>query len=357
MIKLCQHYLDCGGCELQHLDEIQYSQYKFDSFLEKLAKANIAPTILNPLFIVGPYKRRRCTVQINYHKGKIELGFYKKKSHQVVDMKECLILEPTIFNLLQPLRKCLASLAKPQLLNNIYILNSHTGLDLLINAEYLPNMECLEKLVEFANQHNIARISWQMHQKIVDIFTAKPVTSNINNILVELPVGCFLQATKECEQLIQQQILNLVVKNHIKKVVDLYAGCGTFSLIFDDKIQVHAVEGEEKSINAINKAIKKYNLKNKQATTQDLYRYPIKTENLTNFDLAIIDPPRNGASPQIKELAKSKIKTIMLVSCNVDSFIRDAKLLIAHGYKLMELTPIDQFYWTKHLELSAIFHF
>ena len=108
---------------------------------------------------------------------------------------------------------------------------------------------------------------------------------------------------------------------------------------------------------AMSAAIKQYNLKNKQVICQDLYRYPVNAEELSKYNLAIIDPPRNGASPQIEEIIRSKIKIVMMISCNVDSFIRDAKLLIKGEYILKELTPIDQFHWNKHLELSAIFHF
>jgi 23S rRNA (uracil1939-C5)-methyltransferase len=348
MKKLCQHYLDCGGCELQHLSEAQYLEYKQESLANKLAEAGIVAETLHPFFMVGTFKRRRCILQVHYHKKKIELGFYKKQSHIVVDMKECFVLTPEIFNILQPLRECLATLDNPQKLKNVYILNSDCGLDLLIGAEYSPTMKCMENLVKFSSEHNIARITWQDNRKVTDIISVK---------ILAFPPGSFLQATKECEQHIQQQILTLAQQRKVKKVIDLYAGHGTFSLIFDNTMQVCSVEGDQNMIATISTTIKQHNLKNKKAICQDLYRYPIGSEELKKYDLAIIDPPRNGATPQIKEIVASKIKTVMMISCNVDSFIRDTKLLIASGYILKELTPIDQFHWTKHLELSAIFHF
>ena len=181
------------------------------------------------------------------------------------------------------------------------------------------------------------------------------MTTNINNTLVELPPGAFLQATIECELSIQQQILNLVQANKTNKIIDLYAGCGTFSLIFDDKVHVLSVEGNKNMSAMVSKAIKQFNLKNKYVINQDIFHYPLKAEQLMKYEIAIINPPRNGAMPQIKELAASKIKIIVMVSCNVDSFIRDAKLLLSKNYNLRELTPVDQFRWTKHLELFAIF--
>lgn len=354
MNSLCRHYLECGGCELQHLNAAQYLSYKTDSLLNKLANAQIIPNIIEPLFMVGPHKRRRCTLQIEYKNGKILLGFFQKKSHIVVDMDECLVLTSNIFSILAPLRQCLAKLPTPKLLRSVYILDSDSGLDLLITATYIPELQCLERLVEFAKIHNIARITWQRNSDIIPIFTAKTILSSIGNIQIELPPGTFLQATKECEQFIQRQILGLV-NDKIKKIIDLYAGCGTFSLIFDNKAHVLSVEGEKTMTDVITKSIKRYNLKNKQVTTRDLFDYPITAKELAIYDLAIIDPPRNGASPQIKELAESKIKNIMMISCNIDSFIRDAKLLLRNGYALEKLTPIDQFYWTKHLELTAFF--
>ena len=357
MKELCQHYYDCGGCELQHLNKAQYLEYKHETLINKLSDAKISAEVLHPFFMVGTYKRRRCTLQVSYYKKRIKLGFYQKKSHIVVDMQECFILSPEIFDLLQPLRECLASLENPQKLKNIYVLSSNSELDLLIGADYFPRIKCMENLVKFSANHNIARIAWQENKKITNIVSTKTVTSKINNTLVALPPGSFLQATKECEQYIQQQILTLAQQYKVKKVIDLYAGHGTFSLIFDDSIQVCSVEGDQAMITAISTAIKQYNLENKQTICQDLYRYPINAEELSKYNLAIIDPPRNGASPQIKEIVTSKIKTVIMISCKVDSFIRDAKLLITGGYSLKELTPIDQFHWTKHLELLAIFHF
>jgi 23S rRNA (uracil1939-C5)-methyltransferase len=357
MKKLCRHYYECGGCELQHLNKDQYLEYKYETLAKTLLDAKIFAEILHPFFIVGAYKRRRCTLQVSYHKKKISLGFYKKKSHIVVDMKECFILTPEIFDILQPLRICLENLENPQKIKNVYILSNNSELDLLINADYYPSLKCMENIVKFSANHNIARISWQENKKITSIVINKTVCSKINNIQVALPPASFLQATKECEQYIQQQILALVQQYKVKKVIDLYAGYGTFSLIFDDTIQVCSVEGDQGMSKAMSTAIKQYNLKNKQVICQDLYRYPVNAEELSKYNLAIIDPPRNGASPQIEEIIRSKIKIVMMISCNVDSFIRDAKLLIKGGYILKELTPIDQFHWTKHLELSAIFHF
>lgn len=354
MNQLCKHYLECGGCELQHLNAKQYLSYKNQTLLNRLAEAKITPETTDHLFIVGTHKRRRCIIQVGYENGKILLGFYKKKSHVVVDMHQCLVLTPNIFELLSPLRVCLTKLTKPKALKSAYILDSHSGIDLVIHASCEPQLQCLEILVKFATENNLARVGWQVNDKILSICSIKPITSCINNLLVDLPPGTFLQATKKCEELIQKQIQNNVTAD-TKKIIDLYAGCGTFSLIFEQNIQVVSVEGDKNMASILNQVIRRYNLKNVQAITQDLFRHPISATELSKFDLAIIDPPRNGALPQIKELAKSRIKAIMMISCNIDSFIRDAKLLIENGYKLHTLTPIDQFYWTKHLELSAYF--
>ncbi|MBT3928009.1 MAG: RNA methyltransferase, partial [Rhodospirillaceae bacterium] len=76
---------------------------------------------------------------------------------------------------------------------------------------------------------------------------------------------------------------------------------------------------------------------------------------LKPFDAVIFDPPRAGAKAQAETLAASQVARIAAVSCNPASFARDARILIDGGYRLSALTPIDQFLWSSHIELVAIF--
>jgi 23S rRNA (uracil1939-C5)-methyltransferase len=88
---------------------------------------------------------------------------------------------------------------------------------------------------------------------------------------------------------------------------------------------------------------------------RDLFRRPLRAEELKRFDAVVIDPPRAGAKEQVAELARSKLSVVAAVSCNPNSFARDAAILVAGGFRLERLWPVGQFRWSTHVELAARF--
>jgi 23S rRNA (uracil1939-C5)-methyltransferase len=88
---------------------------------------------------------------------------------------------------------------------------------------------------------------------------------------------------------------------------------------------------------------------------RDLFARPLSASELRRFDAVVFDPPRAGARAQAEELAGSAVSVIAAVSCNPSTFARDARILAAGGYRLERVTPVDQFLWSPHLELVAIF--
>ena len=95
----------------------------------------------------------------------------------------------------------------------------------------------------------------------------------------------------------------------------------------------------------------------KPVTTEvrDLFKLPLTPLELKPFDGVALDPPRAGAEAQARILAKSAVATIAYVSCDAASFARDAAILVAGGYRIGPVTPIDQFLWSSHIELVAGF--
>lgn len=88
---------------------------------------------------------------------------------------------------------------------------------------------------------------------------------------------------------------------------------------------------------------------------RDLFRRPLLPDELAKFDAVLIDPPRAGAQAQIAEIATSKLKRLVHVSCNPVTFARDAETLIAAGFTLDKLLVVDQFRFSAHVELAALF--
>jgi 23S rRNA (uracil1939-C5)-methyltransferase len=152
----------------------------------------------------------------------------------------------------------------------------------------------------------------------------------------------------------------LEITKGAKRIVDFFAGCGTFSLPLAAHAEVLALESEPAMIEALNLGWRQgKGLKKVTAEVRDLFRNPLLPEDLKPFgaffEAAVIDPPRAGAEAQVAQLAESRIPVIAYVSCNPVTFARDAKTLVAAGYRLNWVQVVDQFRWSAHTEVVASF--
>ena len=196
--------------------------------------------------------------------------------------------------------------------------------------------------------------------KITPIFIQEICRLNFkDNISLELDSEIFIQATKGGLDKISHEITNFIASTFKKKIiaVDIYSGFGAYSFAISSLVQkVYAFEGSKKMVDLISKNSAKNLLKNKIIPVErDLVLHPISEKELQEFDLAIINPPRNGAASQIAKISKSKLNYLIYVSCNPKSFAQDAATLFKSGFKISRLLAIDQFYGSEHLELVSIF--
>ena len=167
-----------------------------------------------------------------------------------------------------------------------------------------------------------------------------------------------MQVSKESEKEIVNTVLTQLSNLNINKklkIIDLFCGLGLFSFYLYNKAEyITAIDCEKTSILNINKTAKENKIPI-TAKAQNLFVKPIPSKILNNYDLIIYDPPRETPINQIKEISNSNISYIIYVSCNPILFKRDAEQLIKGGYKIKNITPIDQFPLTHHTELIAIF--
>jgi len=141
-----------------------------------------------------------------------------------------------------------------------------------------------------------------------------------------------------------------------KSVADLFSGMGPFTLRLAERAKVHAADADKPAILALQKAVRNtQGLKPVTAKTRDLFREPLVPVELTPYDAVVFDPPRAGAEAQARALAKSKVKTVVAVSCEPRTFARDAAILVAGGFRLENVTPVDQFAWSTHVEVVGVF--
>jgi 23S rRNA (uracil1939-C5)-methyltransferase len=350
---VCRHFERCGGCTLQHLAPEDYRAVKLGALSAALRRVGIDPSVVAPLVTVLP-RRRRARLGLARSRdanAPSVIGFRERFRHVLVDVAECAVLEPALFALIEPLRRVAAQILPLGGAAEAMLTRCDSGVDLLIEAAHPPGLAALEALVGLAEAHDLARIVWRRGREDTPIVERRPVRVVFSGVAVPFPPGAFLQASAVAEARLVAEVVAGVGPG--RPALDLYAGLGTFSFALAQDGAVHAVEGDAAAVAALTQAAA--HMPRLTVERRDLDREPLSSAELAPYAAVVFDPPRAGARRQAEALAASAVGTIVAVSCNPATFVRDAALLVAGGYRLEKVTPIDQFVWTPHLELVAVF--
>ncbi|MBC8337709.1 MAG: class I SAM-dependent RNA methyltransferase [Alphaproteobacteria bacterium] len=349
---LCRHFTHCGGCALQHLGGDSYRIWKKGIVETALANRGLEDSVENLIDAHG-IGRRRVTVHVRFSKGEIKAGFMQARSHDLLDIDVCPVLAPDLERAFDTAR-CLAApfQAKGEGLD-VQITATQSGLDCDIRftgKTVEPDLDTRMDLADIATDRDLARVTVQ-GEIIVE---RRPPALSIGAGRVVPPPGGFLQATLAGEQTLAGLVLEYA--GDAKKVADLFCGIGPFALRLADKASVLAADADEAQIAALANAVRYcQGLKPVTAEVRDLFRNPFRSDELNGFDCVVFDPPRAGAEAQVREIAATNIPAVIAVSCDPVSFARDAEILMKSGYRLERVTPIDQFKYTAHVEIVAVF--
>jgi 23S rRNA (uracil1939-C5)-methyltransferase len=346
----CQHFGICGGCAVQHWDTERYREWKRNLVVETLAQAKIACDV-HSLIDAHGQGRRRTTLHARMGTHDVlRVGFAAANSHDIVPIDRCPILDPALDGALDAawaIAEPLLPTGKPL---DIQFTATDSGLDVDVRGSGPLAAGMIATLSRLAEQHRLARLT--RHGELLSM-RAPPVIA-IGAAQVTLPPGSFLQATVAGEE-----ALAALVVEHCKRakhVADLFCGVGPFALRLATKSRISAFDNDAGSVAALHKAASSTpGLKPVKAENRDLFRRPLVPQELRDFDAVVFDPPRQGAQMQAQQLAASKVALIVAVSCNAATFARDARILIDAGYRIEDVTPIDQFRYSPHVELVAKF--
>jgi 23S rRNA (uracil1939-C5)-methyltransferase len=249
-----------------------------------------------------------------------------------------------------PLRKGSPSPTSPDKPLDIAISATESGLDVSLRGHGPLGTSGREAAIELARHHDLARFS-NHHEVVVE---RRAPLIMIGGARLSPPPGAFLQATALGEATIARLISEAVTGR--RRLVELFSGIGPFALRLARKARIRAYDADAASVATFVRAVREtQGLKPVAAEARDLFRRPLLAAELADCDAAILDPPRQGALAQIKELARSRLERVVYVSCNAATFARDAALLVAGGYRLEMVTPVDQFRYSPHLELVGVF--
>lgn len=346
----CNYFGTCGGCAIQHWDNNAYRAWKRGLVVETLAQAKVTCGVGDLIDAHGE-GRRRATFHARRGDGdELLVGFAEQGSHAIVPIAHCPIFAPSLAGALDAARavaKVLAPTGKPL---DIQVTATENGLDIDVRGSGPLDTAKLSELSALAVRHKLARIS--RHRELVMMRTPPAVA--IGKARVTLPMGSFMQPTAAGEDALASLVLAHAKK--AKHVADLFCGIGPFALRLAQSMRVSAIDSDDAAVGALADAVRNtQGLKPLKAETRDLFRRPLMPQELNEFDAIVFDPPRQGAQAQAEQLAKSKVPLVIAVSCNAATFARDAHILIDGGYKISDVTPVDQFRHTPHVEIVAAF--
>lgn len=345
----CSHFKTCGGCMTQHIDGAFLADWKRDLVRDALAKQGLE-TELRDTITSPPQSRRRAVFTGKRTKSGAFLGFHARGTSQVVPINSCTLVHPDIgagFDGLKALVKLAAS-RKSEV--RIAVTTSRGGLDVSVSDALPLENDLQAQVVKITHDHGFSRVFWNGEI----ILERMPAQQQFGAALVIPPNGSFLQATQDGEAALVKTVQEII--GDAKQVADLFSGCGTFTLPLAKTAEIGAFEGDGAMLAALDKGWRAaVGLKKVDTVTRDLFRNPLREDELKPFDAVVIDPPRAGAKAQAELLAASAVNKIAFVSCYPATFARDARILVDGGFTLDWVQTVDQFLWSSHCELVAQF--
>jgi 23S rRNA (uracil1939-C5)-methyltransferase len=337
---------------VQHWRSESVAEWKRERIATALKRHRI-DTDIRPTIDAHGEGRRRVTLHIRPARdpaSSTEAGFMRARSHQLVDLDRCPLLVPALApvpDLARKIGHILRGLGKPL---DLQATAADQGLDLDLRGTGPVPDPLRHRLIELAREADVARMT--LHgERLIE---ARMPTLLADDLTLSLPPASFLQATSEAERVLTTFALDAA--RDAKHVADLFCGLGPFALRLSRKMRMSAFDSDRGAIESLQRSIRANpGGKPIMAETRDLFRRPLFAPELKPYDLALLDPPRQGAEAQMREIGKSGLARVISISCDPESFARDARTLIDAGFRLEPVTPVDQFRYSAHVEMMAVF--
>ena len=347
---ICPHFGTCGGCAIQHWNMDRYRAWKRGTVTDALSQAGLDAPVDDLIDAHGEGRRRATFHARCGNHDVLEVGFSAARAHHVIGIDACPVLSPALDGAIAAAWAIAEALKPARKPLDIAVTATEGGLDIDVRGSGELNAARTGSLARIAEALKLARLT--RHGELIAQRAASTVT--MGRARVALPPGAFLQATAAGES----ELARLVCAHAGKaqNIADLFCGVGPFSLRLAERARASAADIDAQAIAALKTAASMtQGLKPVETEARDLFRRPYVATELKRFDAVVFDPPRQGAEAQARELAKSAVPLVIAVSCDRNTFARDARILVDGGYRLKAVTPVDQFRYSFHVEIVARF--
>jgi 23S rRNA (uracil1939-C5)-methyltransferase len=342
---ICGYYGVCGGCSAQHMAAADYAAWKREAVVAALRGADVSAEV-GPLIDAHGEGRRRATFHARVDaEGHVEVGFMRARAHEIVEIDGCPLFAPSLARapeVARALAEALKGMGKPLDIQTTATLG---GLDVDLRGSGPVPPALSRKLVAAAETLDLARLS--LHGGA--LVERRPPEVTFGPFRVVPPAGGFLQATEAGEEILARLAADAL--KGAGRVADLFCGAGAFAARLAATHAVYAADNDAAAIAALRRAA----VPGVEAAARDLFVKPLPAAELSRFDAALFDPPRAGAAAQTREIGLSELTRVVAISCNAESFARDARILQDAGFACEGVAPIDQFRYSAHVEIFAAF--
>jgi 23S rRNA (uracil1939-C5)-methyltransferase len=349
----CTHFGTCGGCVLQHWRLGAYTAWKSELIERALAQRGVRVPAFDRPLVGAPGERRRADFVLRRQGHRVLAGFHERASARVVDVATCVVARPALGALLAPLRAAVLEVLPDGGAADAIANETDSGVDLLIRPHRRLDLSLQgrERLVMLAEHADLARLSWADRPSVEPIVVRLTPMMLFGDVRVDPPAGVFLQASKRAELAMRAAVAAWA--GDAERLADLFSGIGALSLGRVGKLALF--ESDRQAVDAVQATTRRLDPGRVAVQRRDLFRNPLAGSELAAFDVVLLDPPRAGAAAQCVELGRSQVARVVYASCDSGTFARDARTLQDGGYRLEKLLPIDQFLWSAHVELIALF--
>lgn len=346
---ICPHFGVCGGCALQHWQSAPYRAWKRGIVVEALRQAGLDAPVGELIDAHGDGRRRAVFHARRGAHDVLEVGFSAARAHRVISIDRCPVLASGLDGALAAAWAIAEALAPAKKPLDIAVTATDAGLDIDVRGSGALQAPLIAALARIAAEHNLSRLT--RHGEL--IAQARTPMLRIGAATVTLPPASFLQATAEGEAVLTRLVLAACAG--AKYVGDLFCGVGPFALRLAAHTRVLALDDDEAAVAALKRAASTAaGLKPIETAVRDLFKDPLAGAELKKLDAVVFDPPRQGALAQAQALAASRVRRVVAVSCSAATFARDAAELVRGGYRLIDVTPVDQFRYSEHVEIVAM---
>ena len=253
----CPHFGPCGGCGLQHWGDAPYAAWKAARLAEALSRAGFTDPPVATLHRTLPGTRRRMDLAIRRTGSVVGVGLHQRRSLEIVDIAGCLVLHPALLALLAALRDTLPALSALRREGSAVVNLLESGPDLLLRTDDALTSGDRTVLAALAERQHLPRITWARGNGAPEVACQlRPAVTRLSGVLVAPPPGAFLQASEAGETAIRDAVLAALPDrlSGRRRVIELFAGCGTLSFPLAARGRVRAFEGDAPAAAALRRA-------------------------------------------------------------------------------------------------------